>query len=118
MSSEWHAEPLPVHEIESRIGQKSRRLPKQGTCKRLFGNCKELAVYACLLTLSVTQGMCDVSGRFAEAMFGSDRPDVVEILGGHAEVSVQFSRRGWNSMQPIDVVNGDDLRDEATRSYS
>lgn len=112
-------EPLSMHEIQSRIraGRKARRLAKKGTFKRLWGNCKQLAVFACLMTLSATQSACDTSCKFVESVYGSGRPDVVEIFGGHAEVSLQFSRRGWNAMQPVDSVYGDDLRDDSTRSW-
>lgn len=48
-------------------------------------------------------------------MFGDSRVDVVEIFGGAAEISLQFARRGWHVVQPIDLEYGHDLRDSAVR---
>lgn len=33
----------------------------------------------------------------------------MEVFGGHAEVSFNFSRWGWTTCQPIDLVYGSDL---------
>lgn len=105
---------LSESEIRDRIakGQKRRRLAKAGTVKRWIGNCQKILSAACLLTfLAVSAGSSFVSQK----LFGDDRPDVVEIFGGAAEVSFQFSRRGWNVLQPLDLVYGFDLRDPKHR---
>lgn len=95
-----------------RAGNERRRYAKLGTCKRILANCKTLAVFVCMLASSqVTSGV----GKVFESMYGSDRPDVVEIFGGSAEVSLQFARRGWNVMQPVDLVYGVDLREPDAR---
>ena len=95
-----------------RAGNERRRHAKLGTCKRILANCKTLGVFVCMLASSqVSSGV----GKIFESMYGSDRPDVVEIFGGSAEVSLQFARRGWNVMQPIDLVYGVDLRDSDAR---
>ena len=41
--------------------------------------------------------------------YGTTRPDIWEVFGGHAEVSLQGWRQGWLALQPIDQVYGDDL---------
>ena len=95
-----------------RAGNEKRRHAKLGTCRRLLANCRTLAVFACMLASSqVASGV----GKVFESVYGCDRPDVVEIFGGSAEVSLQFARRGWNVMQPVDVLYGVDLRDPQAR---
>ena len=48
-------------------------------------------------------------------MAGSHRPDLLEVFGGAAQVSCQFSSWGWWSMEPVDLCVGDDLRCEGKR---
>jgi hypothetical protein len=43
------------------------------------------------------------------------RPDCLEIFGGRAEVSYNFSQWGWNVLEPIDQVYGMDLSVEENR---
>ena len=52
---------------------------------------------------------------FQNGFLGDTRPDVIEIFGGHAEVSLQFARKGWSVSQPIDEIYGCDLKDSAER---
>lgn len=105
---------LSESEIRDRIarGQKRRKLAKAGTVKRWIGNCRSILSAACMMPfLTISAGSCFVSQK----LFGDNRPDVVEIFGGAAEVSFQFSRRGWNVLQPLDLVYGFDLRDPKHR---
>ena len=95
--------PLPESEVRKRIrqGQAQRRLAKQGTCRRLLGNCKSLASKIFLTSLVA---MTSVGSAFQAKFYGDVRPDVLELFGEAAEVSLQFARRGWNVMSPIDIT--------------
>lgn len=110
----WTASPGPEVAIRDKIrkGQARRHQAKRGTWKRLTGNCTQLAGALCFLTLSVFGACSDV---FMTAVYGDSRPDVIEIFGGAAEVSLQFAQRGWNVIQPIDIIHGVDLKDSAAR---
>lgn len=112
--SDWKSSPESPSEIRRKIraGNERRKYARLGTCKRILANCTALGSFLCMLTAST---FYQAGSMYSDSMFGSDRPDVVEIFGGHCEVSMQFARRGWNSMEPSDVVYGDDLRDEDTR---
>ena len=44
------------------------------------------------------------------------RPDILEVFGGSAEVSLQFARRGLNVIEPCDKLYGSDLRDSNERA--
>jgi len=56
-------------------------------------------------------------GAWMQKMYGTARPDVWEIFGGHAEISMQAWRAGWMALQPIDAVYGDDLKDKNQRKH-
>ena len=110
----WTASPEPERAVRDKIrkGQVRRRQAKRGTWKRLTGNCTQLAGALCFLTLSVFSACGNV---FMTSVYGDTRPDVIEIFGGAAEVSLQFAQRGWNVIQPIDIIHGVDLKDSAVR---
>lgn len=107
------SEPLPERVIRERIreGNRRRRRANMGTLKRLSGNCFSLLASICLLTVSCMSA----ASHYAQKVYGDSRPDVCEIFGGAAEVSLQFSRRGWFCSEPIDICYGSDLRDQYTR---
>ena len=63
-----------------------------------------------VVTLSAFWG-----GQWMSRMYGTSRPDVWEIFGGHAEISVQAWRQGWLAMQPIDKIYGADLLQQEQR---
>ena len=45
----------------------------------------------------------------------ASRPDCLEIFAGRAEVSNCFSRWGWDTAEPVDILYGRDLRDLQVR---
>ena len=112
-SCEWHASPEPGHVIREKVrtGQQKRKHLKKGTLKRLAGNCTALLTSVVLFTSCVFA----VGSEFSRFVFGDRRVDVLEIFGGAAEVSMQFSKRGWHVLQPIDLQYGHDLKDPAVR---
>ena len=115
--AEWQARPLSQDVIGQRIkrGMEIRRRAKRGTWCRLLGNCKQLAACVFLITASSLACVYDGSCMMTQAVFGDKRPDLSEIFAGEAEVSMQFSRRGWFVMEPCDIVYGQDLREEGER---
>lgn len=101
-------EPERVIQKKVREGQVRRRMAKRGTWKRLTRLATAFAFFACTCFVAT-------SDFVAKSCYGDQRPDVIEIFGGAAEVSVQFAQRGWNVVQPIDLQYGYDLKDEDTR---
>ncbi len=93
--------------------QRDLKRAKQGLCKRFLGDCRRAAMAAIMLT-AVTLGSVG-SGLINATIAGSDRPDLLEIFGGNAEVSCSFSRWGWWSLEPVDICYGVDLRNEKER---
>ena len=89
-----------------------RRRVKKGTVRRLLSNCTYLAAAIGVLAVG-SIGSC--AKLFQNGFLGDTRPDVIEIFGGHAEVSLQFARKGWSVSQPIDEIYGCDLKDSAER---
>ena len=51
-----------------------------------------------------------------QRMYGTSRPDIWEVFGGHAEVSYRAWQQGWLALQPCDQVYGIDLHNPAERS--
>ena len=113
----WEPNPLPVAEIDQRIktGRHIRRRAKLGTWRRLIGNCKQLAACVFLITAASLSAIHGGSGMLSQAVFGTSRPDLLEVFGGDAEVSLRFSRKGWFVLQPQDVIYGNDLRESSER---
>lgn len=107
------AKPLSPDVIDQRIkeGNRRRRVAKQGTWKRLFGNCKKFVVGSVLLALAAAGSV----GSFSRHFYGTDRPDLLEVFAGAAEISLRFSRRGWCVSEPVDIDYGCDLRDQGNR---
>ena len=54
-------------------------------------------------------------GAWMQQMYGTIRPDVFEVFGGHAEVSSQAWSQGWLTLQPLDITYGTDLRGSEER---
>ena len=112
VSLDWKAQPMPEDAVRVKIreGQRRRKYAKLGTCRRLMGNCKILASFLCMMTVGTLGAVGSTVGKLHQSWYGSDRPDVVEIFGGSAEVSLQFAHRGWSVMQPTDLIYGVDLK--------
>ena len=51
-----------------------------------------------------------------QRMYGTSRPDIWEMYGGHAAVSHRAWRQGWLTLQPCDHIYETDLHDPAGRS--
>ena len=72
-------------------------------------------------TMSLIGDACGIfhnqcGGMLARRMYGTARPDILEVFGGNSEVSMQASRQGWFAMQPYDVLYGTNLRDGSQRA--
>jgi hypothetical protein len=57
----------------------------------------------------------ETGGMWTQRFYGTDRVDVVEIFGGHSEISLQAHKRGWLALQPYDREYGCDLLDPKQR---
>ncbi len=64
-----------------------------------------------LYTEALGAFLAHVGNACTTRMYGSKRPDVIEVFGGHSEISMVASRQGWFAMQPFDQKYGTDLRD-------
>ena len=101
------ADPLPKlshAEVDARIaeGKARRKHLKKGMAKRFLGNMRAAAATAMI-------AMAAYTGAAAANWFpglGSGRPDVLEVFAGKAVVSQSFSRWGWNTAEPVDVIYG------------
>ena len=101
--------------IRQAILARQRRLKrtKLGICRRLLGNCRSLACTSILLASSVASTLSH--GLSNSFLSGTHRPDLLEVFAGTAQVSLSFQSWGWWSMEPVNLVYGDDLADECTR---
>ena len=108
--SEKSPELLSTSEIEKRIleGSRRRKAMKKGLARRLFGNVKRM-MHSFLTFATV----CAVAGVTSH----SQRPDVLEVFGGQAEVSLQFAKWGWNALEPVDIKYGCDPSISDNRKY-
>lgn len=97
--------PLSPDVVRDRIltGNAKRKTMKRGVARRLLGNIKSI-VKAVM--------MVSVVSLVAGLECFSQRPDVLEVFGGQAEVSYRFGRWGWHAVEPTDVKYGCDLFDE------
>ena len=43
-------------------------------------------------------------GAWMQRMYGTIQPDIFEVFGGHAEVSMQAWKQGWLALQPIEIL--------------
>ena len=116
VSDECEPPLLSPEEVRKRIkaGNQSRKYAKMGTWKRLKFNCTKLAACVLMVASSACAQIQD-GCMLAQSHFGSARPDVLEIFGGQAEVSLQFARRGWNVCEPVDKIYGADLNEPQER---
>ena len=105
--------PLEPAEIDRRIraGNARRKIMKRGVVRRLMGNVKTVvsSVFLASAVFAVASVSC------IGACLPSAQPDLLEIFGGHAEVSMRFSKWGWQTMEPCDVLYGTDLLVEENR---
>ena len=115
--SEWMPSPLDPAVTDKRIrqGNQIRKRAKIGTWRRLCGNCKQLATLAFLVTASTLAATGNQVSMMTQSVFGSSRPDLLEVFAGGAEVSLQFARRGWFTLEPCDILYGSDPSDPQER---
>ena len=64
---------------------------------------------------TVAHNFSEGSRALCQKLHGTSRPDILEIFGGHAEVSLTAARRGWWCMEPVDLQYGADLYDPQQR---
>ena len=105
-------EPLPENEVNQRIrqGKERRKHLKKGVVRRIFGNMQSIVGAIMLTTATALAAASEGVPRF-----GSGRPDCLAVFGGKAMVSQSFSRWGWQSIEPVDVLYGRDMMNEDDR---
>ena len=86
-------------------GKKRRNNLKKGIIRRFVGHTRAVLASVCLATAAYAGAT--LAGVTASTL--APRPDCMEVFGGHTEVSFSFSRWGWTTCQPIDLVYGSDL---------
>ena len=86
---------------------------KGGIRKRIFGNLTKLAVVRGIL--STVLGTVTYSAGHLVSLFGTSRRDVLNVLEGESEITLQFARQGLLGMAPEDIRYGVDLREESDR---
>lgn len=108
---------LDESEIRDRIrkGNIRRKHMKKGMAKRLLGNAKTVLAGCFMICAVVCAAVADVG--MSCVFQASQRPDILEVFGGHAEVSLRFSQWGWRALEPCDVKYGCDLRDPRNRAH-
>ena len=62
----------------------------------------------CLLECAAFAGLTDHT-VWATRHYGDGRPDVLEVFGGHAQISLRAAGHGWLALQPFDMLYGQDL---------
>eukprot|EP00974_Lingulodinium_polyedra_P010006 961808-Lingulodinium_polyedra.AAC.1 len=88
MAEDPTVEPLAAGAVKQRIaeGQERRKLMKTAVHKRLVGGVRHylaaLVLQAAVVTASTASAVCSTAA-------GPGKPDIVEIFGGHCEVSYQ-----------------------------
>ena len=95
-----------------RLIQEGNAAMRKGVARRLLGATKRI-LHTAFVTSAVF-ALC-LSGKIHEKIVGPPQPDVLEVFGGSAEVSMQFSKWGWRTMEPCDVIYGCDLHEEHNR---
>ena len=92
-------------------GAERRRAAKRGTIKRLLGNAKAVAA-------SVLIASCAAVGMAMQTVPQGAvvRPDLLEVIGGEAQVTQRFSRWGWNAARPVSMGSDDVMYDAAGQS--
>ena len=68
-----------------------------------------------LEALCLASYVAQAGGAFTNRTTGTARPDIIQIFGGHSEVSFQGWRQGWFTHQPYDVDYGTDLQQPTER---
>ena len=91
--------PLPPDQVRERIvaGQFRRKQMKKGVFRRCLGNVKQIMMAMCLMTAT---GI----GTAASHTYGrlySQRPDVLEVFSGSAEISHRFARWAGLRWSPL-----------------
>ena len=83
-------------------GAERRRVAKKGTVKRLLGNAKAVAA-------SVLIASCAAVGMAMQTIPQGSivRPDLLEVVGGEAQVTRKFDRWGWNAARPVSLGSDD-----------
>ena len=97
-------------------GMGRRRKMREGIRKGLLGNLKKMITAIALITVTAGNQTVQHASGLQQRMFGTSRPDVVEVFGGECEVSFRFARAGFFAGQPYDIRYGTDLLDPSERA--
>ena len=117
---------LTTAEIGQRINEGNRRRAEinRSAGKKMMGHVgKVLLTFATMMAtvsthvvapaVAVAHGVQECSQAFLPAK--TERPWILELCGGHAEVTEQFMKEGYSTMRPRDIQYGDDLYDRRTQ---
>jgi len=100
----------------AREGQARRRKMKAPMRRQVAAGATQLVATFLLGVAALSSYVADTGGQWASRRWGSSRADIVEIFGGHSEVSLRASQRGLFALQPYDRRYGCDLLDPAQRA--
>ena len=96
------------HLADSASAKKTKR-PSEGTRMNLMKGIRYVTAVFLLEAMVMSVAATAFAGNWSQAIYGTTRPDVVELFGGHAEISYQGWKQGWLALQPIDKIYGTDL---------
>ena len=87
-----------------------------GMRRGLLSSVRHLAAVFLLEALVLGAHVHGMGGQWMSRVYGTSRPDVWEVFGGHSEVSYQAWSQGWLALQPIDKLYGADLSRQEERN--
>jgi hypothetical protein len=108
----WHPQPGTYEEARDKVltVQSRRKQLKAGVAAKLFGNLKKVAAVMFFTTAVMSVAVCNAATVTRTRVFGNSRPDL-----RHSETSLQFAKKGFFALQPIDAKYGSNLSDPAER---
>ena len=100
--------PLPMDQVKESIkqGSERRKQMKMGSFKRFRHQAKVLLAYVLLQAATLKTAAEHHTGQLYSR---TCRADVVEVWGGHAEISYQAVCQGRFAASPYDIHYGIDL---------
>jgi hypothetical protein len=71
----------------------------------------------CLIAVVIAIALVCTRGVYLQRQDGTQRPDILEVFGGHSKVNMQASKRGRPAMQLYDIASDDPRDPEQVQAF-
>ena len=77
-----------------------RRKLKEPMRRQMISGAFQVMASGMLFMTAMARAATKRCGQWVQRRYGTNRVDIMEVFGGHSEISMEASRQGWLATQP------------------